>query len=744
MKLTETMSTVKGWDYISAIFSIFRNCLDEKSIDSHIFPRYIYRGITKRYFTESNNILYALLQNRDTCEVEKYSIQRKLESCKDYCFPSTTDNVDACVAEGIKVANGEFDSSIYCLRPDEDQQLYEQRIKSHHIYDCLYKKLLNRTEELVCEASLGNVSQSNIKRESSINDCILCLKNIISLDYYNFTVPEQIRSGASVRLRDTDAKYFSVSDYIRYNKNLITNFKSYNPEYKEYNDLEILAEIQHKGGGTCLVDFSTNFFISLWFACNNDFNDFGYLFCYDVNTDALTQDNITIFNKNRNEETLEDLLLKSRKTTMYAGGDKFRFWLWKPVNQNGRIARQDSVFVFGLEKFYINTHRVDVIPIPPQWKRDILVTLKTFFGITSETVYPDVDGFASSNSKIAKISNDTIYFNPQIKINKIANAGLDLEIIQRGMSCLLKGEYPIALNYFLKSISENHPFYESLRENGTCQINKDYNDLRAKYLLKTEVLYSIGFCYKKIGDNLNASRYLNKAFRLCFGVLTRDTLNEDLSLNLAEPTTNSFGMIFNSEESTKIILTKMYKITDDYIDVLYDLRKYDTAYNLVDLLIQNAPSLCVRDITIIKRVKECVCLLKEIQKAINSEDLKNISIKSKVPKTSARNNLFSTAIQKYLRLISIIIYNPKIFESEKFLTDKKFNAALDDFKVSVSETNIASMELSNTVWIFSDLTDLINECFKDIKYVSLRNIVKFVTSQIEDAQNSIHSRYKVL
>lgn len=61
---------------------------------------------------------------------------------------------------------------------------------------------------------------------------------------------------------------------------------------------------------------------------------------------------------------------------MYLDENRHKFWLWKPDNINGRIARQDSVFVFGLEKFYIEEHKVTVIPIPPQWKRPILNFLK--------------------------------------------------------------------------------------------------------------------------------------------------------------------------------------------------------------------------------------------------------------------------------------------------------------------------------------------------------------------------------
>lgn len=42
-----------GWEYISAIFSYFRDIAFLKERTSHIAPKYIYRGITRRYFTES-------------------------------------------------------------------------------------------------------------------------------------------------------------------------------------------------------------------------------------------------------------------------------------------------------------------------------------------------------------------------------------------------------------------------------------------------------------------------------------------------------------------------------------------------------------------------------------------------------------------------------------------------------------------------------------------------------------------
>lgn len=105
---------------------------------------------------------------------------------------------------------------------------------------------------------------------------------------YKYVPPEYIKSGAAIRMQKL--KNRSHIDYINYIKYLIRDAKIRFPEYTEnYSDIEILADIQHKGGASCLVDFSNNFLISLWFATqtNNDDNNFGYLFCYDINSEMI-------------------------------------------------------------------------------------------------------------------------------------------------------------------------------------------------------------------------------------------------------------------------------------------------------------------------------------------------------------------------------------------------------------------------------------------------------------------------
>ena len=118
------------------------------------------------------------------------------------------------------------------------------------------------------------------------------LEHLMKCDNYKYTVPEYIKSGAAIRMQNL--KNRSHIDYINYIKNLIDDAKYRFSEYaaENYSDIEILADIQHKGGASCLVDFSNNFLISLWFATqtNKDDKDFGYLFCYDINVEMIEKD----------------------------------------------------------------------------------------------------------------------------------------------------------------------------------------------------------------------------------------------------------------------------------------------------------------------------------------------------------------------------------------------------------------------------------------------------------------------
>lgn len=233
-----------GWEYISAIFCYFQDCILKNSNSSHIAPKYIYRGISKRYFTESillNEVINSFIEN-------KAVILNGVDITDNLCDDYITTN------EKFKKYAGSFPYNnsheiVNGLPIDKLKRLKRAEILYKEIYTRLKQKIADRILELESEnLCMGNIIQ-NIELLRDVNCWI---EN-------RLTQPEQVRSGASVRLRDVDKKYFSITDYLSYINNLIYDFKKINPEFKDYNELEILAEIQHRGGASCLVDFSKNF-----------------------------------------------------------------------------------------------------------------------------------------------------------------------------------------------------------------------------------------------------------------------------------------------------------------------------------------------------------------------------------------------------------------------------------------------------------------------------------------------------
>ena len=119
-------------------------------------------------------------------------------------------------------------------------------------------------------------------------------------------------------------------------------------------DFEILTEIQHYGGKTNLIDFTTDYFIALFFACDGRY----------------TEDGRVILQKTGE---IRDLIAH-------------------PRNPRHRVIVQKSVFIRPPRGF-IEPNENDIVIIPANLKEQLLQHLRDYHGIFTEVIYNDIHGF---------------------------------------------------------------------------------------------------------------------------------------------------------------------------------------------------------------------------------------------------------------------------------------------------------------------------------------------------------------
>lgn len=119
-------------------------------------------------------------------------------------------------------------------------------------------------------------------------------------------------------------------------------------------DFEILTELQHYGTKTNLIDFTTDYFIALFFACNGLFNEDGRV----------------ILQKTKNMKDPIDY----------------------PQIPRHRVIAQKSVFVRP-SKGFIEINDDHIVAIPANLKQILLEHLRKYHSISTETIYNDLHGF---------------------------------------------------------------------------------------------------------------------------------------------------------------------------------------------------------------------------------------------------------------------------------------------------------------------------------------------------------------
>lgn len=594
----------QGWQYINTLLDLMYRQAEEHRKNHIIAPRYIFRGVTQRFFTSSEIIHSHLLDNKDEyikqinriCKIEK---QSDLTS-KPQDEISHTDWV-------------KLEKSFYKQSRSQIHQNITKWIKDEH----------HKPFEL--------------------------LSAIMDDANYKYVKPQYIRSGAAVRLFHQQNR--TQYDYVSYLRNLIAETKSRFPvEYAKYSDLEILADIQHKGGASCLVDFSANFLVSLWFATQDYAKpepEIGYLFCYDVNTDAIEEDNLTVLNKDKENRCIEELIFETSKSTKFNGKEAYKFWLWKPSNINSRISRQDSLFVFGIEKFKIAEHPVIVLPIPHEWKKSIQHVLKEWFGLYGETIYADASGLSSTNTKIDPLKTQTEYFSESYLYDSEYKDGIleDFELFQKGTSALLKAQYDIALNYFSSFEGTNLFKIKGIDQHqSACP---EFYNIR---MLLVELNYSKGMCLRHLGKPIEALTHYKEALERNMEILRHCGFDF---------TSYDQDQIRDKESALMRYATnKLFKILEDYTALLYDTKHFYDAYSQLEdvlRLINESEEIIPPGMEVL--IKTACNEIKILADLYNNPRLSDVDLVDTARFETERSTNFCKVLNLYFEIINKILIN---------------------------------------------------------------------------------------
>ena len=162
-------------------------------------------------------------------------------------------------------------------------------------------------------------------------------------------------------------------------------------------DLELLAQLQHQGAATGLIDFTRQPYVALWFACNDAYEKDGAVY---------------VLPRSATEEISNSGDLKKKIQSLYEEGT---LWSWEPSARGNRIVAQSSVFVFGVPA--VAPHRMRRFIIRADSKRAILTQLKTVYGINEEMLFSDFPGYAVANAanKPFDVKRTVPYWREQVE-----------------------------------------------------------------------------------------------------------------------------------------------------------------------------------------------------------------------------------------------------------------------------------------------------------------------------------------
>ena len=267
---------------------------------------------------------------------------------------------------------------------------------------------------------------------------------------------------------DIEAEDFDIE--VAQNE-MLTEAKDYIHETDE--GFEILTQLQHFGGKTNLIDFTTDYLIALFFACESLFDKPGRVILLDESAQEA----------NRAK---------------------------KPRNTINRVKDQKSIFARP-PKGFIEIEPDDAINIPKDLKQPISDYLKKYHDISTKTIYNDLHGF---------IRNQGIHEGAYARLYKGFTGQKRGD--QATTSEEKQQEYEKSIEYYTQAIRLNPNHAPTYYNCGNAHSNLgDYNSAIGNYThaiaIKPDFVaayYNRGIAYYNIGDDERAIADYTKAIEL--------------------------------------------------------------------------------------------------------------------------------------------------------------------------------------------------------------------------------------
>ena len=156
-------------------------------------------------------------------------------------------------------------------------------------------------------------------------------------------------------------------------------------EHRNTYPLEAMAQLQHHGAATGLIDFTESSLAALWFACKDEPKSDGKIF-------AMRLDDSKKFIEIKDHSDLQG------KIDEYFGEENpKKLWAWQPGDRNFRMLTQQSLFIFGSQELNQKFFVAEPFVVLSNNKSMILEILEKS-GISETFMFSDFVGFATANA----------------------------------------------------------------------------------------------------------------------------------------------------------------------------------------------------------------------------------------------------------------------------------------------------------------------------------------------------------